>query len=161
MVNPSSLRFPATLPIAAAIDAGAAPAVPLAADVAAQTAGATDANADQARKAEVERKKMEQEVYQFTFDWTSPNGKRWHGEFSNKVLDVRARQERGILQASFGAGLVLDDATAELNQAVAHLSKSLVQRPKWADNLQSVQDWRVVLLLWEYALNHETVFFRP
>lgn len=109
---------------------------------------------------EIERRKMEQEVYTFTYDLTTPNGKRWQGEFANVILDVKARQEVGLLAASFAGGIEVDQLTSQINQAVAHLSKSLTKRPKWAENLQTIKDYRVLLNIWEHALEHELVFFR-
>jgi hypothetical protein len=97
----------------------------------------------------------------FKFDWKSPAGKRYHGEFTNSILTINQRTQAGVLQARLSRGVpydALDPLTRELNMIVAHLTFSLKKRPDWAKDLTSLQDFRVLQELYLEVASHEATF---
>lgn len=99
--------------------------------------------------------------YPFKFEWTDGRGKVWKGDFINEVLSIRQRQMVGVLRARMAAGVpldALDEMTQEINLMVAHMTYSLVERPEWANDLQALDDIRVIQELYGEVLAHEATF---
>ena len=99
--------------------------------------------------------------YPFKFHWKDGRGKVWKGDFVNEVLSIRQRQMVGVLRARMAAGVpieALDEMTQEINLMVAHLTYSLVERPDWANDLQALDDIRLIQELYGEVLTHEATF---
>lgn len=102
-----------------------------------------------------------QRKYTFQFSWKDGRGKNWNGEFVNEVLSIKQRQMVGILRARMAAGIpvtALDELTQEVNLMIAHMSYSLVERPQWAEDLQALDDIRLLQELYQEVLAHEAIF---
>jgi hypothetical protein len=102
-----------------------------------------------------------QREYTFDFRWKDGRGKVWTGSFTNRVLSIRDRQLMGIMRSNLGAGISptnLDGLTAEINLMVAHLSFSLVSRPKWAEDLLALDDVRLLQEIYTEVVSHESTF---
>ena len=52
----------------------------------------------------------------------------------------------------------LDVATRDSALIHAHLNHCLVEKPKWAENLDEILDFRILQLLYEEVLAHEAHF---
>lgn len=99
--------------------------------------------------------------YTFTIKWTDPRGKVWKGEFTNRRLDFNDHSKVGALRAQMAYGAPeesLDRYTKDHNEKVAHMTISLIKRPKWAADLGELDyiDLRDVMYL-EVA-RHEAIF---
>lgn len=100
--------------------------------------------------------------YPFDFSWTSPNGKVWEGQFTNKILSISDRQRKGLAIARFSGGMPLesiDELTYEINIIVAHLMYSLVKFPDWAKDLTSLDEVSLIQAIYKEVLSHENTFF--
>jgi hypothetical protein len=100
--------------------------------------------------------------YPFSFEWKSPNGKVWKGEFVNKVLSIQDRQNKGIAMAKFAGGMPvesLDALTYEINIIVAHMMFSLVKFPEWAKDLRALHEIQLLQAIYEEVASHEATFF--
>jgi len=105
-----------------------------------------------------------QREYSFDFGWKDANGKIWRGRFTNTVPDLRTRQLIGALRSQLGNNLPIDSLdllTQEMNLVMAHLSFSLTARPKWADDLSALFDFRLVQAIYEEVAAHEATFLGP
>jgi hypothetical protein len=109
---------------------------------------------------EVDEPKTKPE-YPFNFDWTDGRGKRWQGEFVNKVLSLWDKRRVGIMRAQL-AGLApanaIDELTTEINLMLAHMTYSLVKRPPWAQNLGQLTDVRLLQEIYTEVVSHEATF---
>lgn len=102
-----------------------------------------------------------QREYTFDFRWKDGRGKVWAGKFTNKVLSIRDRQLVGIMRSNLAGGIspaALDALTAEINLMIAHLSFSLTARPKWAEDLLTLDDVRLLQEIYMEVANHEATF---
>jgi hypothetical protein len=100
--------------------------------------------------------------YTFKFDWKSRAGKRYTGEFTNKILSIRERQSAGIARAKFGGGMPtssIDVVTNEINLMLSHMMYSLIDRPTWADELMELEDLRLIQEIYAEVALHEATFF--
>jgi len=105
----------------------------------------------------------DKEEWPFHFDWTDARGKRWQGDFVNKILDFGDIQQVAVLRSRFSGGQPLTafaDSINILNQAVAHMTFSLKTRPDWAKDLRKLNDMSLVMALWEKVNDHESFYFR-
>lgn len=103
------------------------------------------------------------EEYTFQFDWTDGRGKRWAGEFTNKVLTMRDRQTIGAWQAQWQLGLShqsFDPEISGMNYLLAHMAVSLKpgKGADWAKDLQSLTNTDLVQALYEEVASHEATF---
>ncbi|MFA4944440.1 MAG: hypothetical protein WC789_07040 [Lentisphaeria bacterium] len=99
--------------------------------------------------------------YTWTFRWKDGRGRVWEGEFTNKVLPIRDRQRVGQLQARLAGGIPyeqLDPDTRGINRMIAHLTFSLKKRPKWAEDLQALEDVQLLSELYVEVIDHESTF---
>ena len=107
-----------------------------------------------------------QKEYTFDFNHEGVDGKRYRGQFTNKILTVRERQLVGLARARLAGGLprgALDELTEELNLCLAHVSFSLTpvgDAPEWAKNLDGIEDFTVLQALYEEVMAHEARFYR-
>lgn len=99
--------------------------------------------------------------YTFDFKWVDGRGKPWEGKFTNTVLNIRDRQLVGVLRAQLANNVpveALDPLTQEINLIVAHLTFSLSRKPKWADDLNTLDNPRVLQEVYEEVMAHEATF---
>jgi hypothetical protein len=102
-----------------------------------------------------------QREYTWDFEWTDGRGKVWKGSFTNRVPDIRTRQLIGALRAQCSNNMPvesLDGMTQEMNLVLAHLTFSLVKRPKWADDLSGLFDFQLLQALYTEVVEHEGTF---
>ena len=105
----------------------------------------------------------DKEEYPFKFRWTDSRGKLWQGDFVNKILNIEEQQQRAVFQSTLQGGLPYESFSSmqrSLNTAVAHMSYSLIKRPKWAENLRGLLDRDLVFELGEEVTSHEDRFWR-
>lgn len=105
----------------------------------------------------------DKEEYVFTLDWTDSRGKHWGGQFTNKILDINEQGQRDVLQASIQGGLPFEAFSRfaqDRNLAVAHMTYSLIKRPKWAKDLRKLKDPELILAIYEEVVAHEVTFWR-
>lgn len=100
--------------------------------------------------------------YTFWFDWTSPSGKNYQGEFTNRVLSLGDKSAAGVLRAKLAGGMPLaslDDITVEINLIISHLTFSLVKRPEWASgDLRELDELALLQAIYEEVVSHEATF---
>ena len=125
---------------------------------------AAKATADQKTKApaQVEADSpMGNEEFTFTIDWTHPrNGKKYVGDFKNKILTIENSIAVGNMRSLLTASLPydsLDQGTRNLSQIQAHLAYSLVEKPDWFDPTK-LTDPRLVYLVFDEVEAHEQFF---
>lgn len=102
-----------------------------------------------------------QREYTFKFDWEDGRGKHWRGTFTNTILTIHQRQLSGILRARLSSNtpqVALDVITDNINTIIAHLTYSLTQKPKWANNLLQMTDMALLQALYKEVLAHEDFF---
>lgn len=103
-----------------------------------------------------------QEEYSFEFNWKDGRNKIWSGHFVNKILSISELQAVGVLRAKLSGGLdfaSLDPLTSEINLMVSHLSYSLIEKPKWAEDLRSLLDVSLLQEIYGEVASHEATFF--
>ena len=99
--------------------------------------------------------------YTFQLDYEDARGKKWAGQFTNKILNIHERQKVGTMRAMLSGGQPfdsLDELTSELNLMVAHLAFSLTEKPKWAANLRALEDYQLLQAIYEEVNSHESYF---
>lgn len=102
-----------------------------------------------------------QKEYTFKFDWTNPVGKRYQGEFTNKILTIADKQNVGIMRARLGGGMPvesLDGLTIEINLMVSHMTFSLIKTPTWADDLRALIEHELIQEIYMEVASHEATF---
>lgn len=105
----------------------------------------------------------DEEQWAFELDFTDRRGKKWQGYFTNKILNLGEQQLVTNTKARFCGGMPLesiDSGMLALNEAIAHMTFSLIDTPTWAEDLRQLTDAAVVLALWEKVRSHETRYFR-
>jgi hypothetical protein len=116
-----------------------------------------------ATKPEAEEDPRDQEVYPFHFDWTDVRGKRWQGDFVNKILSMGELQSKAALKSRLTGGAPVDSIDPymrTLNEAVSHMTFSLDKSPDWAKDLQAIKDPTLIFKVWDKVQDHEERFFR-
>ena len=99
--------------------------------------------------------------YTFNLDFKDGHGKAWQGKFVNRILSIRDRQLVGITRARLAGGLPFesfDSLTAEINLMVAHMTQSLKERPKWAENLLALTNYEILQAIYMEVDSHESHF---
>lgn len=103
-----------------------------------------------------------QREYSFTLNWEDGRGKVWDGEFTNKILTIRERQQAGVMCSRLNGGLPagsLDILTDSNNMILSHLTFSLTKKPEWANNLFDLLDVALLQAIYEEVASHEARFF--
>lgn len=98
----------------------------------------------------------------FNFDWVDGRGKRWQGEFTNKILSIGEQQNAAILQAKLCGGMPfdsIDPQTRNVNHAISHMTYSLQSVPDWAADLRRLEDPGLIVALYMEVASHEAKFF--
>jgi len=99
--------------------------------------------------------------YEFKIDYSDPRGKQYAGRFTNKVLTIGQQQMVGIMRSRLAGGMPLeslDALTIEVNLMVAHMTYSLTEKPKWAENLTALTDIALVQMIYLEVASHEATF---
>ena len=99
--------------------------------------------------------------YTFQLDYKDARGKVWKGQFTTKILSIHERSQVGAMRAMLSAGQPLqslDAMTVELNLMVAHMAFSLTEKPKWAENLRTLEDPGVLQAIYTEVDSHESYF---
>lgn len=102
-----------------------------------------------------------QREYTFNFNWTSPAGKNYKGEFTNRILTIRDKQGVGLMRAKLAGGMAyeaMDPVTIEINLIIAHLTFSLIKRPSWADDLLGLTELSLLQEIYVEVASHEAIF---
>lgn len=102
-----------------------------------------------------------EERYTFEFNHKDQRGKVWKGTFVNKALTLGERQMVGHLRARLNHPYTieqLDALTNEINLIIAHLTFSLQEKPKWAQDLRSLHQFEVLQALYAEVALHEDIF---
>lgn len=104
-----------------------------------------------------------QEEYTFKFDWKDGRGKRWGGEFTNRIASVMDRQTIGALQAQWQLGMShvsIDPEIAGMNYVVAHMAITLKpgRGAEWAKDIRKLTDTDLVQALYGEVASHEATF---
>lgn len=129
------------------------------------------ANAPQETNAPREPDPRDAREYVFSLKYVDGRGKHWEGEFKNKILTLRDRQQVGILRARLADGLPLtslDILTAEINLMLAHTAYSLIEWPDWAGRenddrkkvlaLDKLDDVELLQAIYAEVDSHEAYF---
>lgn len=112
----------------------------------------------------------DKEIWLFPFSWTDKRGKRWEGNFANKILETHEEQKVAILRARMAGGVpyeALDPTMAQVNLAIAHMTYSLQRTPKWPEamasgkwDLRKLNNMALIMALWEKVSSHDARYFR-
>jgi hypothetical protein len=100
--------------------------------------------------------------YTFTINYKNARGKVYKGEFTNKIITIRERQQIGIIRARLQGGLnssAFDPLTEEINLMIAHLMVSLKEFPKWAEDIAGIEDVELLQTIHAEVASHEAYFF--
>lgn len=101
------------------------------------------------------------ERWTFEFAYTDRRGREWKGEFENQILSIDDVTRVGTIRAASCANAPiesLDMATLQNAEALAHLSVSLIKRPKWAAQLGKLKDGEILRRLYGEVSSHEDIF---
>lgn len=99
--------------------------------------------------------------YTFDIDHTQPNGTRYTGRFTNKILTLGEKITVGITRARLQMGVPLDAITTDTYNLLfmtTSLQQSLVERPKWAEDLLSLESEDLVRAIFDQCDAHERIF---
>lgn len=99
--------------------------------------------------------------WSFHFHYKDPIGRVWDGDFTNRILSLDDINRVGTIRAgscNYAPLASLDMATLANSEQLAHLTVSLVKRPKWAANLGELLDPEVLNRLYQEVSSHEDIF---
>lgn len=120
-------------------------------------------DADETRDAPPKPDPRDAEQWAFQFDWKDKRGKRWSGEFINKIIDIQETQQIAVIKSKMLGGVALASVSDEvqlLTGFVAHMSVSLTKKPDWAKDLRRIKDPALIYRLWAEVDSHESHYFR-
>lgn len=127
---------------------------------------AAEIKGEKPKEADITEDPKASERYTFQFRFEDVRGKAWVGKFTNRILTIRQKRQYKILKAQLTGGTSIDALDGEawmLAEQLAHLSISLERNsdfPKWAKDLESILDERVIAALYEEVASHEATFHR-
>jgi hypothetical protein len=101
--------------------------------------------------------------YTFQFRHTDPRGRVWAGSFTNRILNIRQRNQVKVIKAQLSGNTpisALDSDAWMTNEMIAHLAVSLTKKPEWARELQDLFDDAIVEKLYAEVVSHEATFSR-
>lgn len=99
--------------------------------------------------------------YTFDFEHVDARGNVWKGRFTHRVPTLADRDMIDALQARKKLSMPVESFTgmaAARHLYMSHLEVCLIERPKWADNLESLYDPEILEKLYEEAASHEAYF---
>lgn len=97
----------------------------------------------------------------FDFKYTDGAGRTWSGPFKNRILNIEQSVRVGVMRATLCDSQpidALDLSTYHHAEALAHLTVSLVERPKWARDLGKLDDPGLLRALYREVSSHEEIF---
>lgn len=100
-------------------------------------------------------------IYSFTIEYEHDDGRKISGAFKNQILKTSDHISVGVLRARMTGGVpveALDRVTAQLAEAIAHCTVSLIERPPWAKNLAAIEDPELVIRIYQEVDGHEARF---
>lgn len=95
----------------------------------------------EAQDANQERDPKLSQMYRFTIDWTAPNGDSFTGTFAHKaptVGDVIAIELDRAKRLGSADEERLSPRAVELMGMMAHMERTLLERPSWAKKLEEI-----------------------
>ena len=99
----------------------------------------------------------------FLFDYTDARGTSNKGNFTHRILEGRKfRRQVEQLEAQLAGGIafeVLSPDARTMNRISARLSYGFTERPKWAADMDSLDD-ELLIALYDRAQEHEDYYFR-
>ena len=101
------------------------------------------------------------ELYSFTFDWTDARGRRYHGQFTNKVLTIGEKKLVGAMRARAAGNAPVEallSHTVDLIYVTTWMEISLQDRPAWFKNIEQLHDENLVYRVWQEVTAHEDTF---
>jgi hypothetical protein len=109
---------------------------------------------------------MAQEQYTFELDYTSGNGRKYKGTFTNKILTPQDRIRVGQMQAALTGNTpwdALDPETQYFVGMVSQLQISLVKKPDWfiMSGAKAMRDINVLNKVYTEVASHEAFFRKP
>lgn len=111
--------------------------------------------------AELDEPRMKKE-WTFHFHYEDQVGRRWDGDFTNRILSLDDINRVGTIRAgscNYAPIAALDTATIVNSEQLAHLTVSLIKRPQWAANLGELLDPEILARLYREVSSHEEIFF--
>ena len=113
---------------------------------------------DEAGGVEEKRKARD---YTFDFSFVDAAEKKWAGRFTDRIPDIGTKQKIAFAQSRMNGNLPwanVDPDIRALNYVLAYMLYSLVEKPKWADDLVSQLDEDLVFTLWREVEAHAVIF---
>jgi hypothetical protein len=110
--------------------------------------------------AALEDKRLQRD-WTFQFKFTDGSGKVFEGSFTNRVPDIatKLRIHQASVKLSGGAAWeALPPRFQSLCSSLAYMTFSLIEKPKWANDLRAVLDEDLVFALFEEVFSHERTF---
>lgn len=101
------------------------------------------------------------EDYGFSFSYVNGRGKAIVGDFVNRILNTSGHLQVAAIRSKLTGGVPVTSLTQmEFEEAhqIAHMTLSLIQRPKWARNLGELRDRELIAKLYEEVNLHEATF---
>lgn len=103
----------------------------------------------------------EKNRYSFDFEFKGPRGVITRGRFTNKILSIGEKISVGTMRARLQMGVSLDAMDVETYNMlfrVTWLQQSLVEKPKWAEDLLALESEVLVAELFKKVDSHERYF---
>ena len=100
----------------------------------------------------------------FHFEGETFEGKTLKGSFTNRCLSTFDQIQVGVVRAQLCGNVpidALDNQAWKLAERIAHMTLSLVKRPKWAAELGDLMDPLIIEKLYAEVASHEARFRRP
>lgn len=110
--------------------------------------------------AELDEPRMKEE-WTFPFRYEDHVGRVWEGDFTNRILSVDDINKVGTIRAGVCGNApidALDMSTLDNAEMLAHLTVSLIKRPKWATELGKLKDPEILRRLYVEVSSHEDIF---
>lgn len=103
------------------------------------------------------------EEYTFEVEIISGDGRKWHGQFTNRILTLQQSIRVGMLRSQLVGGFPyasLDPETLELTEKMAHLQISLIDSPKWwrLSGQGALKNPRILNAVYQEVAAHERYF---
>ncbi len=101
------------------------------------------------------------EKYRFSIDHTSEGGRRYRGEFVNRILSIGDRRLVGIMRARQSAGVAVESLTLEEFHVINYscwVTLSLEERPDWFTDMDKLLDPSAFNAVIKEVMAHEATF---
>lgn len=101
------------------------------------------------------------EKYRFTVDHEAAGGRRYKGEFVNRILSIGDRRLVGIMRARQSAGVAVESLTLEEFQTINYscwVTLSLEEKPEWFADPDKLLDPSAFFAVVQEVTAHEATF---